>query len=361
MAGDQPRGPPEGAAALNGPRRIVFRADASAEIGTGHLMRCLTLADEMGRRGWRTAFACAALPAPLADRLGAAGHPLIRLPAAAPGGSEPAAMLQPGERPLVVVDHYRLGAEWHDEARALGATVAAIDDLAGRPLRVSLLLNQNLGAGAEDYRGLVPEGCVCLIGPQYALLRPEFARLRRPPEGPRRLEHVLVFLGGGDTGGATAAAVSGAAEAGVEVDVVVGSASPSVGRVRRLAARHPRVAVHESTPEMAALMRRADLAVGAPGSASWERCCLGVPTLTITLADNQAAAGAALERAGATRSLGRVGDVDAATVRDAIVSLRDRPEVLGEMARAAYGVTDGRGVIRVADELAALAAGEGGR
>jgi UDP-2,4-diacetamido-2,4,6-trideoxy-beta-L-altropyranose hydrolase len=357
---DQSRDRPEGAADLSEPR-VFFRADASAEIGTGHLVRCLTLADELRRRGWRTAFACASVPAPLADRLRAGGHPLIRLPAATPDASEPAAFLHRAAGALVVVDHYGLGAPWHDEARALGATVAAIDDLADRPLRVALLLNQNLGASADDYRGLLPDGCICLIGPRFALLRPEIARLRRPPEGPFGVERVLVFLGGGDTGGATAPALAGAAEAGVEVDVVVGPASPSVGRVRRLAAYYPRVAVHENTPKMGTLMRRADLAVGAPGSASWERCCLGLPTLTITLAANQEAAGAALERAGATRSLGWVGEVDAAAVRDAIVSLREHPEVLADMARAAYGITDGRGVTRVADALAALAPGDGER
>jgi UDP-2,4-diacetamido-2,4,6-trideoxy-beta-L-altropyranose hydrolase len=235
-----------------------------------------------------------------------------------------------------------------------------IDDLANRPLGPALLLDQNLGASAEGYRGLLPADCRCLFGPRYALLRPEFARLREPPREPFRLERVLVFLGGGDTGEATATALVAAAEADVEVDVVVGPASPAVGRIRRLAARYPRVTVHASSPDMAALMRRADLAVGAPGSASWERCCLGLPTLTITLADNQAAAGAALEEAGATRSLGWSHEVDSAAVRDAIVSLRDHPEVLGTMARAAHRITDGRGVTRVADAVEALAPGGAG-
>jgi UDP-2,4-diacetamido-2,4,6-trideoxy-beta-L-altropyranose hydrolase len=359
VAGDQPRRRAEGATGLRAPGgrpRIAFRADASARIGTGHVTRCLTLADELRRRGWDTSIASVELPAALARGLQAGGHRLIRLPPGATAASEAAATLR-GSAHVVVVDHYDLGADWHGEARAGGASVMVIDDLANRPLDASLLLDQNLGASADDYRGLLPVGCRCLLGPRYALLRPQFARLREPPREPFRLERVLVFLGGGDTGEVMAAALVGAAEADVDVDVVVGPASPSVGRIRRLAARYPRVAVHESTPDMAVLMRRADLAVGAPGSASWERCCLGLPTLTITLADNQAAVGAALEAAGATRSLGWLHEVDTALVRDAIVSLRDHPEVLGTMARAAHRITDGRGVTRVADAVETLLPG----
>ena len=191
---------------------------------------------------------------------------------------------------LVVADHYGLAPPWFEAIRRRlpSATLMAIDDLADRPLPVEIVLNQNLGATAAAYAGLVPASAHVLAGATYALLRPEFAALRargRVRDG--RIERILVSFGGADEPDVTARAVVGLERIGLPVDVVVGAAYPHVTGLRAIVARQPETNLHVDTTAMADLMDAADVAIGAAGSASWERCALGLPTVIVSLADNQ--------------------------------------------------------------------------
>ena len=339
-------------------------------------MRCLTLADELRRHGAEVVFVCAELTGPLADRIIAAGHGLERIdPASAappPGISWDSAVMGAAAQRLdaqrtlavlggrqpnwVIVDHYRLDREWDAATRSGAARVAVIDDLANRPHDCDLLHDQTVGRDAAEYRPLVPEAAELLVGSHYALLRPEFEQARpqalerRGKGGPVR--RILVSLGLTDVGGMTPDALeqtlAGAPD--VAIDVVLGSAAPSLHKVKDLVAEHPRVALHVDSTQMASLMLSADLAIGAAGTSSWERCCLGLPTVTLVLAPNQGAIAEKLADAGAVHRPDAPG---ADGVGDAVRRLLTDEAYRSAIADNALRVCDGGGTRRVAERLLA--------
>lgn len=186
--------------------RVLIRTDASVEIGSGHLMRCLTLADQLRSEDSAVAFACRDLPGGLFDLLQTHGYRYARLPSATPGSNaqqddaeatlEAAEKLFPDGLDWLVVDHYGLDATWERMLRPHVRKLMVIDDLANRPHDCDLLLDQNYYRDLDRrYHGLVPEQCITLLGPTYVLLRPEFADARqqlRLRDGSVR--RILVFL-----------------------------------------------------------------------------------------------------------------------------------------------------------------------
>jgi UDP-2,4-diacetamido-2,4,6-trideoxy-beta-L-altropyranose hydrolase len=346
-------------------RAAVFRADASAAIGTGHVMRCRTLAGALAARGWTTKLAARELPDALADTWPGGPDAILRIPEDVPLDAEPPLIAsRAGSRiALVVGDRYGLGAAWYAAARGAqpGAVLMAIDDLADRPLPIDIVLNQNLGTAEATYAALAGRDTRVLAGPRWALLRPEFATLRergRARDG--RVERLLVFMSGADRSDVTRRAAVALAGVGRPFDVVVGASYAHLSGLRSLLDGVPGAALHVNTDAIATLMDRADLAVGAPSSASWERCALGLPTVLVTLADNQVDVGAHLDRLGAGLALGWHDEVTADTIEVAVRSLAGDPARVARMSRAAAGVTDGRGTDRVVSEIEARYSGRMG-
>jgi len=361
---------------------IAFRVDASLQIGTGHVMRCLTLAQALMAAGARCRFVCRAHEGHLIEHITGQGFDATTLPIgapdflAAPGGPTHAAWLGcststdaqqtlaafDGQRlDGLVVDHYALDATWEALVRPQVSYLMVIDDLADRPHRCDLLLDQNLGRHAADYAACVPPGCRVFAGPRYALLRPEFAALReyslqrRPAAG---LRQVLIALGGVDrtdaTGRVLAAMREGDLPPSCRLTVVMGAHAPWLQRVRVLAVQMPwPTEVLVGVSDMAQRMADADLSIGAAGGTAWERCCLGLPTLLSVLADNQRPGALALEAAGAAWLLGDVDTADR-NLPAALRRLAD-PAEIRRLTAAAGAVTDGLGCGRVMSEWMALA------
>lgn len=340
-----------------------MRADASTSIGTGHVVRCLTLADRLAGRGWDIVVATRDLPPILAHSIRARGYQLVELGLAEPLLDEPgviASALKPRTSDLTVIDHYGIGIEWQTAAREWSHRIMVIDDLAVDTVEADLLLNQNLGESADAYDALIPVGCRLLIGPMYALLRPQFAEARRATTHVRRaMTRLLVFLSGSDEHDVTTVAATVGADLELATDVVVGSAYPHWERLRAWGLRAKCVTLHRGVDDMATLMARADLSIGAPSSASWERCCVGLPSILVTLADNQRRAAAALASAGAAVDLGWYDNIDSRSLADAVEDLAHSPDDLAAMSRSAAAITDGLGTARVEREIMRLI--EGGR
>jgi UDP-2,4-diacetamido-2,4,6-trideoxy-beta-L-altropyranose hydrolase len=289
--------------------KVAFRADASAAIGTGHAMRCRALEEALAARG--------------------------------------GAAVAPGEAcDWLVVDNYSLDEKWERAQRPLAAKIAAIDDLADRRHDCELLLDQNyFPNAARRYDGLVPERCRKLLGPRFALLRGEFAEQRKSlGEREGRVRRVLVSFGGVDAGNETARVIALLKDLGVAVDVVVGEANPHAEALARQCAEAG-FAFHRQASNMAELMASADLAIGAGGSSTWERCCLGLPTLQVAIAANQVALSQALALEGVVTYLGA--SVTAAAIRDALSS----PAKLRAQSRRMMALVDGEGAKRVAAAL----------
>jgi len=333
--------------------KIAFRVDASRSLGTGHLMRCLTLADVLAGEGVDSVFLCRADDA--TSLVGDAGHDLLELPAQ-PSGEEVDAE-QCGElldRSLdwLVVDHYALGDAWERQMNAHTPRLAAIDDLA-RPHDVDLLLDQNvLPDGANPYASRLPVRARALLGPRYALLRPEFIGTPRERDG--SISRVLVNFGGSDPANATTLALDALEQVGWTdraVDVVVGRLHQHTDQLADRCSAHPSWALHVQTPRLGQLMRAADLALGAGGTSTWERCASALPALVVTIADNQLELAAATASAGACRWLGGIDDVGVDALAGALESLAGDPDALQRMGHAAGALCDGRGAGRVARAL----------
>lgn len=347
-------------------RRLLVRADASTTLGAGHVMRTLTLAEAWRERGGEALFVCRELPGHLGVLITARGHGLRLLP---PDAAEPthdalqtlqASADWRGTAPLdwALVDHYGLAADWERLWRGPAVRVAAIDDLADRAHDVDLLLDQNLGRLAAHYDRWLTPSARRLIGPGYALLRPEFAARRADSLARRtdgRLRHLVISMGGSDPGGATSRCLAALSAAGAalpleRVTVVLGPQALTLAAVREALAALPLPSdLRLNEPDMAGLLASADLALGAAGGSAWERCCLGLPTLLLVLADNQAPGARALAAQGAALSLGGPDDLPQALL-PALHALSE-PARLQALSRAAAALCDGLGAARVVQAL----------
>lgn len=339
--------------------RILFVADAGPEVGGGHVMRCLTLANALADRGARPAFV--ATPA-AADILNVfAGSEIGRIESHAEDPlaltHDAAAMI--GAFDAVVIDHYHLDAEAHRRIRQ-GRAALVIDDLADRSLDADLILDSTLGREAGAYAGHVPGDATLLLGPTYALVRPQFAAARSEALQRRGIDapvkHVLVSMGLTDVGGVTARIVNRIlprlGEAALQV--VLGAVAPSHAAVAAVAGRDPRVRVLSDVTDMAALMRDADLAVGAGGGTTWERATLGLPSIVVVLAENQAPDAVALAQCGAAEIVDlHVPDFDAVFDRafTGLMRSSDRRRILASKNAA---LCDGGGGERAADAFLTL-------
>jgi len=338
---------------------VVLRADASASVGTGHVMRCLALAQAVAAAGGRAVLAVAECPEPLVERARGAGVHVERLDAEVGSADDVAATLEVAASvgaPWVLLDGYRFGLDVQRALRGGGRRVALVDDFGHLDgYDVDLLLNQNSHAEASAYPG-VP---TCLVGPRYALLRPEFVRAveGRPAarvDGPAR--RVLVTMGGSDPGNATTRVLKALARVpseGLEIRAVVGAANPHGAQVAAAAAALDRCEVIAPVEDMVPLLDWADLAVCAGGSTLWEMAALGVPVACVVVADNQAPIAVDLERRGMVAHLGWDRDLEPEACARTLAALLSDGERRAAMAAVGRGLVDGRGAARVAAALGA--------
>ncbi len=260
----------------------------------------------------------------------------------------------------VVVDHYALDASWERHMRSSARRVLVVDDLADRPHECDLLVDQNLGRDPLAYQGKVGMATQVLAGPRYALLRPEFRLLReREPTSKQSamLRNIVVAMGGVDQHNASGKVLSALNQSrldrGCRITIVMGSRSPALAAVWEAARRSPFVTdVCVDVTNMAERMACADLAIGAAGGSAWERCCLGLPSLVVVLAENQRSGALALAQVGAARLIGDIGDIEA-QVPLAVNALLEGSG-LEDMAAQARAVTDGQGVDRIVSTIEAF-------
>jgi UDP-2,4-diacetamido-2,4,6-trideoxy-beta-L-altropyranose hydrolase len=324
--------------------RVFFRADASIELGSGHIQRCLTLARVLAARGHSCTFLSRNEPGNLNAFVIAAGFPVVELPATTPFGWETdlqamfAALAdEAGDPEWLVVDHYRLDHRWESPARRRFRHVLAIDDLADRPHDCDLLLDQNLVPNLEGrYGALVPRQARTFLGPAYALLRPEFAEWSGKPRArDGSLQAAVVFFGGSDATGETEkvlTALESRIFRGIRFELIVGAQNPRRASIESRCQSPEDMRFHCQVPTMARLLWQADLAIGAGGASSWERCCLGLPALVTITADNQRDISLTLERHGAVTVLGEAAETTAATYENALRRVVAEPAALARMS-----------------------------
>lgn len=354
--------------------KIAIRTDASLLIGSGHVMRCKTLADELRKNGADILFICRDHQGNLVSLLTDDDYSVTILPTpdslnvvAADKSNEYSTWLgvdksvdalqtigalEDFKPDWLVVDHYGLDENWEKKLRKHAGKIFVIDDLTDHPHECDVLLNQNLLDNLDNaYQGLVPCHCRKLLGPRFALLRPEFRKARETlRERDGTIRRILVFFGGVDPTGETIKALEAIemlARPDIVVDVVVGSNNPRVKEIEAICRTMSNVNFHHQISNMAQLMAVADLAIGASGTASWERCTLGLPSISLSIAENQSSIGSALAIRGATFFLGQASHVTSSMLLAAIHKFFADPGLGKLMSSTAMGILDSKSTHRV--------------
>lgn len=357
--------------------KFTIRTDASLQMGSGHVMRCLTLAKLLTHQGHSITFICRAHDghlAPVIEQNSFAIHLLAKgehndfaknyAHSDWLGASETQdfadcqpilTQLQPD---WLIIDHYAIGKHWQSSARNLlpNIKILVIDDLADRLHDCEVLLDQNFGRKAQDYYTLVPRHCQLLLGSRYTLLRDEFCQWREVSLARRKTiqqpKTILVNLGGVDNDNVTLKilqSLQGIAQInGYTVTVVMGKTAPHINSIQEFAKQvNFPCNIIVNANNMAALMANADLAIGAAGSTTWERCCLGLPMVLIVLADNQQVIAKALAQKNVVKVVTDIAKLDAQLP----TLLDDLSKNYKTYSQKSAQLVDGHGSTRVANWL----------
>ncbi len=361
--------------------KAVIRTDSSTSIGSGHLMRCFTLADMLREKGADVSFVCRELPGNLSWLAREKGYSLFLLPfdgRESVDGDVPSdytrwlgtdwatdadqtltALLGESDIDWLIVDHYALDEKWEKRLRPHAQHIMVIDDLANRRHDCDLLLDQDLyDQLGIRYDGLVPGHCRKLMGPQFAFLRPEFTMERktmRQRDG--HIRRVLVSFGGADSNNVTLKVVEAIQRLGrshIVIDVIVGAANPYYKSLERSCRSFPSCRLHRQVKNMAELMSESDLAIGGGGSTTWERCCLGLPAIFIATAEHERYVAQVCGSAGIGKYLGYYADLTPDDIKEELERVCDQTETVRKWSEKAASLVDGLGTGRVCGEVMKL-------
>jgi len=344
---------------------IVFRFDANQHIGTGHAMRCASLSDRFGELGWQCFWA---VTPETATFLGSSLPPSRAIIVAGDQAdaqlaaiSKAAISEKTGRLTAVILDHYSLPPGFDRAAYSIARRVIWIDDFADRHLDADLVVNSTPGIDAATYRPLLSPFARLLLGGKAAPLRRQFLANRatalKHGKVTSEIKHVLVAFGGVDPHDGTSLAIDAtvAQIPNAEVTVVLGSKAPHLAQVRQSVEKHRQSGTHIrlllDVADMAGVMAENDLCIGAPGTSTWERCSLGLPSLLIGIAENQRANAAVMAQSGGAITCGFLTTDPREQVAEelsaAIRKLLQQPSLKQNLSHIAATLCDGRGIDRI--------------
>lgn len=341
------------------PGNILIRADASPDIGTGHVMRCLALAQSWQDAGGASTFLMAQSTSSIQARLAAENSKILSLPAV-PGSKDDVDLTNECASRIqadwVVVDGYAFGTEYQEQIRNRQPKLLCIDD-AGKCDRyvADIVMNQNLTAVEHLYSNCLP-GTQLLLGSSFCLLRREFSPWRKwQREIITRGRNILVTLGGStpvDTGVRVIESLGRARVECLHAVFVAGGSSPDVTALESCAAKFPeKISIRRDVSNMAELMAHADVAISAAGSTCWELCLLGLPSILVDVADNQTPIAIEMERRGCALYAGSGNAVSPNELANMIENLLASSEVRESMSHHSRELVDGLGAERVVSAM----------
>ncbi|MBL69339.1 MAG: UDP-2,4-diacetamido-2,4,6-trideoxy-beta-L-altropyranose hydrolase [Verrucomicrobiales bacterium] len=359
--------------------KVIFRADASIHIGSGHVMRCLTLAEQLRKNGAVVIFICRRHLGNLNDVIKGHEFKLIELVLSEEtnigvlhdskddyskwlgvseeqDARETIQAMGNSQFDWMVVDHYSIGERWEKLISPYVQNIMVIDDLANRNHDCDILLDQNWFENMEDrYSYLVSKSCKRLLGPEYALLRSEFLEARRRRE-PRSggVERIFVFFGGVDPYNLTGMALKVLSEsdlAHLTVDVVIGQSNIHRDEVQEMVQARENCELHVQVNNISSKMARADLGIGSVGVNTWERACLGLPAITIGFSENHQVLVKDLITHKYTTHLGVACQVDEGMLKQALLRKISCRDTLQKESVHLSRLTEGKGSIKVAEIL----------
>ena len=348
---------------------IIFRVDASLLMGTGHVMRCLTLAKVLKKNSANVEFICRKHEGSLIDKIRASGFVVHELEVfektkvdnklahsswlgvtQQQDADECIDVLKSNQTDWLIIDHYALDENWQKMSKPYCKKIMVIDDLADRKHWCDILLDQTFGRQQEDYSGRTPEGCELLLGSQYALLRPEFSEWRgfslerrSKPE----FKQLLINMGGVDVDNVTEKILDRLELCNlsndISITVVMGGSAPYLKSVKSKSITLPyKTEVKVDVGNMAELMANADIAIGASGATTWERCCLGLPTIQLITAYNQEFI---------ADKLNKINAIKLVEIDDVVENLENFQYWMKSTGESASKVTNGSGIKSVLECL----------
>ncbi len=333
---------------------LLIRADANARIGTGHLMRCLALAQGWKARGGQTVFITACESDDLRQRLSDEGFQVIAAEKPYPDSADweiTSQVLAAHSDAWVVLDGYHFDSAYQRQIKEAGHRLLVIDDMAHLDhYYADVILNQNINADQLDYS--CEPYTRLLLSTRYVLLRSEFLAWRGwQREIPKVARKVLVTLGGGDPDNQTLKVVRALQHVdvdGLEAVVVVGASNPHFRELQSVAGNSPfAIRLVQNVTNMPELMAWADVAVSAGGSTCWELAFMGLPTLMLVLAENQQGIATGLDEAGVALNLGWYTEASIAQVANTLVGLLEDRDLRRRMSQGGRELVDGLGSERV--------------
>jgi UDP-2,4-diacetamido-2,4,6-trideoxy-beta-L-altropyranose hydrolase len=351
--------------------KIIIRADSSFNIGSGHIMRCLTLATELSKRGHFVEFVCRELPGNLIHYIEHAGFTVYTLPYNTTLNikktiyeslneiwEEDARLtkdiLKRINARIVILDHYSFDEKWENEIYQYVNQILVIDDLENRKHNCDFLLDQNFFFLKKNrYIELLDQKTMKLFGPSFALLRDEFLLNRKKIED-KSIKNILIYFGASDitqeTKKVLKALINLSSTYELIIDVIIGISNREYEELKREFSMHKHISFYTQTNEFSSFMKKADLCIGAGGSTTWERCCIGLPSIVIPVAENQIIPMKELNKANAIILMEATNDFK--RYEEKIKSVLDMPvRELQKICKAGFAIFDGLGVKRVADIL----------
>ena len=336
-------------------KTIVIRTDASIAIHTGHVMMCLNLASHLRAKGYDILFICRSLQGNMTAFIRQEGFHVEEILPSDDDAAETVRVIQklPSKPHLLVVDHYGIDRSWESSLRPHTQKILVIDDLANRFHDCDLLIDANYPSkDTRRYLSLTPHGCALMIGSEYALLKSDYAQCRAAlmQRHYDQIHRVLVFFGGVDATNETAKtlkAIQTINDRTFAIDVVIGSSNEHREEIASLVNRMHHTTLHVQTKNMPTLMAQADFSLGAGGTTTWERLCLGLPTIAICVADNQKESLEALSQEGLIEYLGPADKVSELKITTAIKGFLADPHRLRTLSERNASLVDGQGLSRV--------------
>lgn len=340
--------------------KIVIRTDASNAIGSGHVMRCLTLANQLKNVGFTIIFICRKFPGNSISHIRNQGFLVEELQDYGAqdhwswikenwelDAEETQNVILRFNTPvkMIIIDHYSIDSKWENRIRQHVKKIMVVDDLADRHHDCDLLLDQNYYINMQDrYDTLLPEACTKLLGPNYVLIRDEFLNSNTKEISRNgHIERILIFFGGSDPTGETLKTLKSLSNLNmpeVYLDVVVGESNPQKLKIQDFCRKIPTVTFHVQVNNMAELMMQADLAIGAGGSNMWERCILALPSMSIIVANNQKELVEAVAIAGATVNLGESRNVTPNIIQKSLQNLMKNPYLVELISKKCGQIID---------------------
>lgn len=350
---------------------LFIRVDAGIQIGDGHFLRCLTLVKGLKKKFNQITFISNQLPRHFSKTIKKNNFKIIKIDGYSYIQGEKLGRkikTQLIQKDLIqtkkiieknkkssnwlIIDHYGIDHIWEKKFRKNVEKIIVIDDLANRKHNCDILIDQNFYEKMEKrYSELIPSFCKQFLGPKFTLLRPEFLKARKNLKRKNELKRILISFGGSDPSNETTKALSAIIYLGkkYKIDVIVGTNNPNKKQIMNLCSKIPFCDFYEQVTNISKYMKKADLAIGAGGSTTWERCCLGLPTIVTSLSKDQKKTTEDLSKIGCVINLGVV---EKTTKLDYVRTINEmNSKKMKEISKKCLVLVDGKGVKRIVNKI----------